>query len=388
MRVLIVSPGAAATGNFTTTCRLRKQLVATGHKVTTISPQDIIAGNDKCPRESLNKFVDDNSIDGVLLLHAYKSGLVVTGDTIGSNYKYGVIFGGTDLNKDVSDPSKLSVIKQVIKNSSFCVAFTESLRNIAQMHSPGSRVLVQPQCLDHELLNTDVTCSTPVHTEINNNDCSSPLLPVVFVLPASIRPVKDPCFLVQLFRRKAHKLFRKHDARLLIIGPVADEEYFQEFCKQLGIANLQQQQNNPSLLQSWIQDPEGSSVQYMQPLPITELHSYFRCNVFHALVNTSHSEGMSSVILEAMACGLPVIARAIPGNSAIIQHGKTGFLFETDDDFATYALQLLDSRSLRHNMISSAVSYVNKHHHPSDEQNFYDDLIQKYFKLAQIDEVS
>lgn len=45
-------------------------------------------------------------------------------------------------------------------------------------------------------------------------------------------------------------------------------------------------------------------------------------------VSPSLFEGMSNSILEAMACGLPVVAARIPGNDELIVHEKTGILFD------------------------------------------------------------
>jgi glycosyltransferase involved in cell wall biosynthesis len=40
---------------------------------------------------------------------------------------------------------------------------------------------------------------------------------------------------------------------------------------------------------------------------------------------------MPNVILEAMACGLPVIATSIAGNEELVIHGETGLLVPTED---------------------------------------------------------
>jgi len=50
-----------------------------------------------------------------------------------------------------------------------------------------------------------------------------------------------------------------------------------------------------------------------------------------ALSSVRRSEGMPTVILEAMACGLPVVATRVAGPSEIIDDGRTGLLVQPGD---------------------------------------------------------
>src|SRR5206468_7548387 len=56
-----------------------------------------------------------------------------------------------------------------------------------------------------------------------------------------------------------------------------------------------------------------------------------------ALVLPSVAEAFGLVLVEAMACGLPVIACRAPGPAAIVADGRTGWLIRPDDEDALVA---------------------------------------------------
>jgi glycosyltransferase involved in cell wall biosynthesis len=71
-------------------------------------------------------------------------------------------------------------------------------------------------------------------------------------------------------------------------------------------------------------------------------------NIASLSILTSVYEGCSNFILESMACGLPVVATSVGGNSELISDGKTGFLVSLKDyaRVAEKALFLLNNPNI------------------------------------------
>jgi glycosyltransferase involved in cell wall biosynthesis len=81
---------------------------------------------------------------------------------------------------------------------------------------------------------------------------------------------------------------------------------------------------------------------------------------FDVFVSSSLWEGLSTVIMEAMALGTPVIATAVAGSSELVKHSKTGLLISPHDvDSAVEALLFFyQNPQARQGMAKAAQAHV------------------------------
>lgn len=145
----------------------------------------------------------------------------------------------------------------------------------------------------------------------------------VILMVAGIRPVKNLGMAVAVFAEVERQL---PNGKLLLVGPVIDSA---EAAKVLDMGNV---------LGSF------SYLGARSPKEVREI-----MGAADVLLNTSHHEGMPGAVLEAMAAGLPVIAAAVPGNSALVRHGENGLLFSPGNmrELAEALVQLAGDSNLK-----------------------------------------
>jgi len=121
-----------------------------------------------------------------------------------------------------------------------------------------------------------------------------------------------PFFLEQLARLRAAA---PDGWRLALVGDGEERPFLEECARRLGLTDI-------ITWHGWRTDKTRLLELYQQA---------------DVLVNPSLYEGMPNVVLEAMACGLPVVASAVPGNDSLVRTGETGFLFPLGDGDALCA---------------------------------------------------
>lgn len=114
-------------------------------------------------------------------------------------------------------------------------------------------------------------------------------------------------------------------------------------------------------------------------VPSDELPSYYRsADIFCAPATGGESFGI--VLLEAMACGKPVVATNIQGYAGVLAHGEEGLLVPPRDEesLAHALLSLLNDKSLRLQMGAKGRTKAEKYSWPNIARqimDYYDSLL-------------
>ncbi|KAM4615958.1 glycosyltransferase 1 domain-containing protein 1 isoform 3-T3 [Polymixia lowei] len=209
MKLLFLACLSPKTGNCTTAERIRAHIESAGH---TCELRD--ASEFQSSAEVAELVTQKPPFEGALAIHLFKAGRLL----LDIQVPFGVIFGGTDINEDVKVEQKRVVMEQVLLKARFAVAFTDKLKEEAEIFllSQSSKVYVQPQ---------------GVKTEATENFCWSEFLKSsgvcredvgemrVFLLVCGLRKVKDPLYLVEVFS----EWHRDNPMNVLVIvGPKID----------------------------------------------------------------------------------------------------------------------------------------------------------------------
>ncbi|NXJ09770.1 GL1D1 protein, partial [Odontophorus gujanensis] len=299
--------------------------------------------------ESLTEIANLTSadqFDAALAIHLYKGGRHLQGSRI----PFGIIFGGTDINEDIRNEEKHRVMGAVLGEARFAVAFTMKMKELAAAEWPSKNQTCHISPFFNTGIKTSPTENFDWYRFLQNTGIPADTGDLhVFLLICGLRRVKDPLYLVDVFSD-----WHRNDpsVHLGIIGPAVDPLFTSEVKEKI---------------------KRAPGVHLLQEMPQDDLHAAMRrC---FAVVNSSISEGMSAAILEAMDLNIPVLARNIPGNAAIIKHKDTGLLFSDPQEFVVLSKSLMNDPIMEREIVTRAKDYVKKHHSWECERKAYQNLV-------------
>lgn len=104
---------------------------------------------------------------------------------------------------------------------------------------------------------------------------------------------------------------------------------------------------------------------------------YSKADVF---VSASTSETQGLTFIESMACSTPIICRHDDCLDGVLIEGKTGFGYDTEEEFIDYLNQILDNKKLRDKMGKNCKQLVDENY---TEDSFANKIEQIYIKVIE-----
>ena len=114
--------------------------------------------------------------------------------------------------------------------------------------------------------------------------------------------------------------------------------------------------------------------------PTSDVEKVF--NAMDVFVLSSISEGCSNVILEAMACGIPVVATRTGGNPELLDDNKNGLLFPVgaDDQLAEKVHRLYTDPELHKKLSHAGPKIIKKHFTIDRVVHYYEELFLRLYE--------
>lgn len=258
---------------------------------------------------------------------------------------YGVYFGGSDIPN--ANPSRFKsvypiitpLLKRIWKKASFRSVCSKELELLGRTCDPTSEFLTIPNGVETDRF-------TPIERSAN------PKVKILFI--GRLIPRKGFHRVVQALPEVLKRT--RVPFEIEVVGTGAHRVELDALAEELGVSEF---------------------IHYRGMVPYDQLEkAYQYADIF---VLTSLSEGMPSVILEAMGCGLPIIASDVGGNNEIVHEGENGYLIAGDNValLAEKITALIDSPELRVSMGNKSRQFALEY----DWKNImarYNELIMKY----------
>ncbi len=364
-------------GGSTVTKYAIRYLVRAGHKVTLITSRykklphrEVIDGATVIRIPALRKYKDyssvielisfgvsalvyalfftlKNKVDFTFAFFAVPAGWVAWILYFIKGIPYGVYFGGSDIPN--ANPSRFTkiypfitpLLKAIWRKASFRSVCSDDLQRLAMQADPHSEFYTIPNGVETDRFR-------PIDRPKN------PKVKILFI--GRLIPRKGFHRVVRalpLVREKVQVPFEVE-----VVGTGAHRAELDALAEELHVSDL---------------------ISYVGMVPYDQLEkSYQYADIF---VLTSLSEGMPSVILEAMGAGLPIIASNVGGNNEIVHEGENGYLILGDDVniLADRMVKLINDEALRTSMGHKSREYALEY----DWKNImdrYDKLIKAHEK--------
>lgn len=144
-----------------------------------------------------------------------------------------------------------------------------------------------------------------------------------------------------LLRAAAQLAFDRPLLHWIIVGDGQDRPWFEKLSDELGLSAV---------------------VHFVGTVPRECIYAVIKG--FDLVIVPSREEGFGLSALEAMACGVPLVASRVDALQEVVLEGQTGLLFEpeTPIELVSCVERLLNNRGLRQNLATAGLKHVHQHY--------------------------
>ena len=311
------------------TGRLGEMLAAAGHDIRLFAPTSNLSPTIKQTQRSsgvnVTRFGAHKRVDNTLvdwfeliveehkrepfdLIHAYFLPMAGFVGTYAGKYlsiPSVVSIRGNDIERAAFDPSKFSHVMYALQNASAVTTNASILAKKAKAFFD-REVHIIPNGIDTERFKPMEKNSVLAEALGLVDEKKKEERKFVMGFVGELREKKGLATLLSGYTQ----ITKTMPASLLIVGEVRegeDKKYFEEF-----------KSNNPQL-----------SITVTGHVPHKDLPAYY--SLMDVFVHPSLRDGMPNAVLEAMACGVPVIATPVGGALDVLEDGVNGFLVDVND---------------------------------------------------------
>ncbi|MDR3626841.1 MAG: N-acetyl-alpha-D-glucosaminyl L-malate synthase BshA [Ignavibacteriaceae bacterium] len=224
---------------------------------------------------------------------------------------------GTDITLVGLEPSFLPLVKFSTEQSDGVTAVSRFLKEkTLTNYSIEKDIQVIPNFVDTEIYHPQKDCAFREHL--------APKGEKILVHTSNFRPVKRVPDTIRIF----DQVVKEIPSKLVLVGDGPDRSECERLCRELGLCDHVK----------FLGKQDG----------LVEI-----LNAADLFLIPSQSESFGLAALEAMACGVPVIASSVGGLPELVRHNETGFIAEIGDisRMAKYCIDLL-SNEKKHAMFS------------------------------------
>ena len=117
------------------------------------------------------------------------------------------------------------------------------------------------------------------------------------------------------------------NVKLIIVGNGPDKKYLEKMTNKLNLCN---------------------NIIFIGRIPTTDVWKYYSAGDIFVSASTFEVHSMS--YLEAMANGLPLLCREDDSLKGVLEHGKNGYIYNSQEEFIKFAYEMLSQKELKKNM--------------------------------------